>query len=326
MSELFGKFFRKLDISRRDLAIFASALLLAFSIWLIHNLSLNYNDFLTVRFRISANLDSRSELSSNTAEVTARVRTSGYNFLSNRYLTGSRELRIKLDNSNLHHLEGDTYYVTSAELSEYSHLLFGETVNIEYIVSDTLEFRFPEEASRKVPVVASKSLTLAPQYMLEGGLKLNPDSVTVYGDKNLLSSVDRVLTEPIKAYGLDNNINGQVKLRRNHKLRYSAEQVNYSAKVTRYVEEKTTGHIYCRNLPEGKTMMVYPSSVEMTVFSVFPPVKGESNEIQLYVDYKDFAQSLSGKSIVRYEHLPEGVIGIRLAQEYVSCVLMSSED
>lgn len=326
MFEFFRKLFRKLDISRRDLAIFASALLLAFSIWLIHNLSLNYNDFLKVRFRASANLESRSELSVNAAEVTARVRTSGYNFLSNRYLTGKRELKIKLENSNLHHLEGDTYYVTSSELSEYAHLLFGEAVNIDYIVSDTLEFRFPEESSRKVPVVAAKSLSLAPQYMIEGSLKLNPDSVTVYGETNLLNSLDKVLTEPIRSYGIENSISGQVKLRKNRKLRYSADQVSYSAKVTRYVEEKATAHIYCRNLPEGKSMMVYPSSTEITVSRVFPPVRGEANEIQLYVDYNDFAQSLGGKCRVRHERLPEGVTGIKLGHEYVSCVLMSSED
>lgn len=326
MFEFFSKLFRKLDISRRDLAIFAAALLLAFSIWLIHNLSLNYNDFLTVRFRALANLDSRSELSVNAAEVTARVRTSGYNFLSNRYLSGKRELKIKLDNSNLHHLEGDIFYVSSAELSEYTHLLFGEAVNIEYIMSDTLEFRFPEVSSRKVPVVAAKSIVMAPQHIMEGGLKLNPDSVTVYGETSLLNSLDKVLTEPVKFYGLENNISGQVKLRKNRKLRYSSDQVSYSAKVTRYVEEKTTAHIYCRNLPEGKTMMVYPSSTEITVLEAFPPVRGTSAEINLYVDYKDFEQSLGGKCRVRYEALPEGVIRIKPEHEYVSCVLMSSED
>lgn len=81
MRDLFGKISEKLNISGRDAKIFIVSLLLAFSIWLIHNLSLNY--FETVRIPISArcDIDGHAYKSSNSAVVLARCRARGFNLI-----------------------------------------------------------------------------------------------------------------------------------------------------------------------------------------------------------------------------------------------------
>ena len=43
LSEWYHRLLEKLHINGRDLAIFLLSLLLAFSIWIIHNLSLEYS-------------------------------------------------------------------------------------------------------------------------------------------------------------------------------------------------------------------------------------------------------------------------------------------
>ena len=74
MRDLFGKISEKLNISGRDAKIFIVSLLLAFSIWLIHNLSLNY--FETVRIPISArcDIDGHAYKSSNSASSCSAIR------------------------------------------------------------------------------------------------------------------------------------------------------------------------------------------------------------------------------------------------------------
>ena len=42
------KLFGRLHVDGRDISVFLMSLLLAFSIWLIHNLSLNYSDTVSV--------------------------------------------------------------------------------------------------------------------------------------------------------------------------------------------------------------------------------------------------------------------------------------
>ena len=48
MRNVFGKITEKLNISGRDAKLFIVSLLLAYSIWLIHYLSLNYTEIVRV--------------------------------------------------------------------------------------------------------------------------------------------------------------------------------------------------------------------------------------------------------------------------------------
>ena len=72
MKGLFHRLLKSLGFSGRDWAVLLLALLLAFSIWLIHNLSLKYNDFLTVPVVAQCSIDGHSDISSNSCQVTAR--------------------------------------------------------------------------------------------------------------------------------------------------------------------------------------------------------------------------------------------------------------
>ena len=74
-----------MNISGRDLAVFLLALLLAFSIWLIHNLALKYNAYLDVTVQASCNIDGHSELSSDYSHVVARCRATGYNVIKSGF-------------------------------------------------------------------------------------------------------------------------------------------------------------------------------------------------------------------------------------------------
>ena len=57
MRDILHKLLKALKFNRRDWAVFLLALLLAFSIWLIHNLSLRYNDYLKVAVTAVCNID-----------------------------------------------------------------------------------------------------------------------------------------------------------------------------------------------------------------------------------------------------------------------------
>ena len=74
MSRLWDKLRSVKDTNGRDIMIFVMSLLLAFSIWLIHNLSLYYNEEVSVPIRARSNIPGRAQLSSNDAIVQARLR------------------------------------------------------------------------------------------------------------------------------------------------------------------------------------------------------------------------------------------------------------
>lgn len=325
MKEFFRKFLERFkgtaNNNRSDLALFLVAVILSFSIWMIHNLALSYSEFVSMPVVARCSLDGHSTLSSNVCEITARCRTTGYGLLSAKRFARHRTMTVDFDRNALHHQAGETYYLTSKELQEYAHVFFGESSKIEYFVTDTAFFRFPFENSKKVPVVLVNSLTFKPQYTMVGDIRLEPDSVTIHGEPSKLEALEKVSTAPVKHGDLSSSVQGMARIKPVKGLRMSDEEVHYSIEVSRYVEETRTIDVRTRNVPAGKDFIVIPSSVDVTLRSVFPASKDPFDRAVFYVDYKDYVMSRSGKCMVRVSGIDESVISWTAEPQVCECVV-----
>ena len=148
------KLFGRLHVDGRDISVFLMSLFLAFSIWLIHNLSLNYSDTVSVPVVAQCNIEGHSNISSNSCMIAARCRTSGFSLLRIRQQGKRKALTIRFDSKDLHHKEGEQFYITAAELSDYVTAIFGDGVRLESFLSESVQFRFPFENNKRVPVQA----------------------------------------------------------------------------------------------------------------------------------------------------------------------------
>ena len=321
MKRLLYRLLRSWKKDGRDWVTFALCLLLAFSIWLIHNLSLNYSDFLTVKMTARCtNMEGHAAASSNSCEVVARCRASGYSIIKASMALRRTPVEITFDSQSLSHRSGEMYYITRKELNEAAHLLYGEKVTVEYFLSDTLYFRFPYETHKRVPVFPVKSMSFAPQYMSIDDLEVEPDSVTVYGEPYHLANVDRVFTETIKLSNLNASAAGVARLERIKGVRLSENEVHYSIDVMRYVSITRNVDIGVANVPADKELMIYPSKAEVVFKCVFPLV-ADVGQAEFHIDYNDYIESRSGKCIPVPGFLPEGVIEYEMSPEIFECVL-----
>lgn len=297
------------------------ALLLAFSIWLIHNLALRYNDYLKVSVVALCNLDGHVDVSANKCEVMARCRTTGYNVLKYNFKANKKSKTIQFNPAVMKHKSDDIFYVTSSDLQEYSHLIFGDNANVEYFVSDTLFFRFPEVHSKKVPVVFVHAISFASQYINDGPVTCVPDSIIVTGEKHLLDNLNQVFTMPIKHSDLSEDVKDMVEIEKIRGVRYSVPEVLYNLNVTRYVELKRTYIVKAINVPPDKKLVTYPSTVEAVFKCRFPISSDPTMEVDFQVDYDAYMNSQSGKCSVNLSKLPESVISYNVAPALVDCVL-----
>lgn len=321
MRRLYQKLLDSLNISGRELAVFLLALLLAFSIWLIHNLSLKYNDFLTSTVIAQCNLEGYSPVSINESDVVARCRATGYKVILADIKAHRKPVTVSFDASVMRHKDDDLFYVLSSDLTEYAHLIYGDGVTLEYFVSDTVFFRFPEVDHKKVPVHPVYSVSYMPQHMSDGELEVIPDSVTVYGEAHRLENIDKVFTEIIRHTSLSSDVQGVVRLEKIRNVRLSAEEVHYLIDVTRYVEVSRTVPVKVVNVPSDKKLQVFPSTV--TVKSKFSfPLSGDGYEnVEAVVDYEEYDNSISGKCTVRLSESPSGLISYEIDPVAVNCVL-----
>ncbi len=322
MGKLYNRLLELLNISGRDLAVFLLALLLAFSTWMIHNLSLKYNDYLTSSVIAQCNLEGHSDLSINSSDVVARCRATGYQALTSHIRSNhKRPVTVNFSPSVMRYMKDDLFYVLSSDLTEYGHLIYGEGVTLEYFVSDTLFFRFPEVDHKKVPVQPVYSISFADQYMGDGHLKAVPDSVTLYGESHRLASIDKVFTEPVKYVSLTSDIQGIVGLEPIGGVRMSHDEVHYLLDVTRYVEIKRNISVRVVNVPMDKKMHIFPSMATISAKLTFPLVDSGYENLELQVDYEDYVNSLSGKCPVKLSSVPNGLISYEVDPIAVSCLL-----
>ena len=309
-----------LSLKGRDLVVFLMSVLLAFGIWLIHNLSLLYSDTMNVPVIAECNIEGHSNVSANSSSISARCRTTGFNLLRSRHKAKKDAIHILFDSKDMHPGDGEMFYVTSAELGNYVSEIFGDGVQLESFLSETIQFRFPFENNKKVPVQAVTVLSFKPQFTALGPLRLVPDSVTVYGEPFHLAKIDRVFTRTIDLPNLKSSAHGAVKLEPVQGIRMSESEVNYSLDVSRYVEIRTEVPVTVRNVPPGVKVSVYPSTAQVVFKCSFPMSQDPRDATRFYIDYRDFENSIGGRCIARSSNIPEGVIEYSLEPEVFDCI------
>lgn len=323
MKKLVDKVLSILNISNgRDWVVFLLALLLAFSIWIIHNLALKYNDYLSKTIAVNCSIAGHSSTSSNTHIVTARCRATGYRIINSKFNKDRKAVGVNLPAHLLHHKGKDEFYLLSDDLLEYSHQIFGQGVTVDYFVSDTLIFHFPEENYKKVPVKPTASITYGAHYMNGDGIRVNPDSVLVYGEPFRLEKVFYVSTNPIKYSSLESDVKGEIGLKQVNGLRFSVDKVEYSIDVLRFVEMNSTYSLNVENTPSDKSLLIYPSIVRIKQKWRYPLSAQSSNALTPFVDYNEYESSLSGKCKVHLDLVPDGLISYEIDPPYVECKIV----
>lgn len=287
------------------------SLVLAFVVWLVHNLSCEYSAVVQRGVVAVCEIDGHSNTSEDIVEVAASCQMAGIDILGAR-IAGRRHPRtLEIARDDMHHLKGDVFYMTSNDLNKYFHAIFREKSRLEYFVTDTVYFTFNSVIYKKVPVIVTSNITFKPQYMAVGGLKVVPDSVLVYGESVVLDAVNAVTTELVRWDGLDSDVFGKVKIRPARDIRISAKEVDYSVNVVRYVQREEQLPVRIFNVPRGVNVKVFPSSATVRYRMKFPSDVSLGRTF-VRVEYSDFVQSISGKCVGTLSRVPADVISYQI--------------
>ena len=298
---------------------FIPCLLLAASIWFVHNLSQSYADIVNVTVLPSSNIDGRAEFANSEVTISARCKASGWRLIS----LGKQKKKVRtvyFDSSDLSHASGDRYTISPAALVKYSDVVFGDGVNVESFVTDNVTMEFSAENHKRVPVVPVLSASYKPQYMATVPVKMVPDSVVIYGEESRLSSIDAVYTKQINLKELRSSVHSDVRLEKPAGTRMSHEKATYSIEVTRFVELRSRVSIGTRHVPANTHLTVLPSTADVVYRCVFPIHGNPVDRTEFYIDYKEFAKSINGNCLIRYDGLPDGVIEVQVTPELCECV------
>ena len=304
----------------RELAFFAFCLFLAVAIWFVTNLSKDYSGTLSVPVTAECSIDGHSNHSSNTVLVSARCRTDGFSLVRERSNAEKKAVVVKFDKADMRRTGPDTWSIFGSAKNSYINQMFGEGISLEAFITDTLSFVFAPQKHKKVPVDVPLSLQCRSQYMQSGPFKAMPDSVTIYGEDSRLEAIDKVTTPRLSFTDVKESVHGIVKINRPAGVRMSVEEVAYEIPVSRYVELRGTFPVEVWNAPAGHEVQVYPPTASVILRCTFPLSKDPIASFKVFIDYKDFAESKSGKCVPRTLKLTSGVLDCRFEPEVFDCV------
>ena len=304
---------------------FLLCLLLSASIWLIHNLSQPYTGAVTVSVLAESALKGRAQTATEPVTLNARCTATGF-----------RLLRIRHNNSDVHvtispedftwSASDDRFVISAAELAKYASDIFGEGVDLVTFLNQSYAFAFRRENNRTVPVKPVVNASYKAQYMAAGPMRIQPDSVVVYGPEGQLESIDAVLTRPITLSDISKNVSGVARLVQPQGLRISETEATWAMDVVRFVELSSEVGITVRGAPAGVTLSVYPSVADAVFYCRFPSKGNPADVCEFYVDYSEFTGSISGKCLVHCTNLPSGVISWSVSPEVVDCMEMEEAE
>lgn len=157
---------------------------------------------------------------------------------------------------------------------------------------DSLRIVLAERKSKVFPVdISSVETSFAEGYGLYGEPSVNPAEVTLYGDEETLSQIDRVTVKPLKINDLKGNGSYTLTIDtawRGNDIYASTDKVTLYVPVEQYVEREFELPIALEGADSVVRVNLYPDKVTLHVWVPRPDVATMTAErFSVSVDYRD---------------------------------------
>ena len=319
---------RERNKRRGEVAIFAASLLLAFVIWVAHNLTRDYFSYRQYRVTAVTSLPGFASESESEEILVVGGDAKGYDIIGRRQgrARNAESITIEVDPKYFTRdmYRSDLFTVKARDIQETLNQKVGTEFNITYVPDQKLSFVFSRQSNRKVPVKLDRMKVLCkPQYMLVSDIRIEPDSVLVYGNEEELSRIDAVHTFPLRLQNLSKLTRGEIPLREIPGMRLGSPTVAYEIDVARYVEQTVETEVVAVNVPAGKRLMIIPSRIRAVCRVPFHNEGSLTHDdISFEVDY-DKVVSSAGMQAVPVMRLSNGTVySYETDPNVVDCIIL----
>ena len=272
------------EVGRERIVVFVVALILALCLWLMVNLSRDYNLNIDLPISLGAVPEEQALAESLPEKATVSVSGEGWKLI-NLY---NNPPNVNVD-------------VTNTEINVYDQVQqqmnMLPDISVQKVQPLILTVQLEERISKKVPLQSRVDVSFQDQYDFVGSPQLQPDSITVSGARSLVENITEWTTDSVQIENVYSDVSRIVDLKNaGDLLIISQQEARYEARVSQYTEGEVTVNVGTRNLPPGRGISYSPSSITVT-YDV--PIE-EYNEVQdinpfnAYITYEQIEEDSSG--------------------------------
>ena len=170
---------------------------------------------------------------------------------------------VQIDLSQQLKAETGTVHISAEQVrGQITDRLQG-TAKLQRIMPDQITADYYRQQKKSLPVRLTGECAPAPQYQFEVLPALMPHSVIVYGKPEALDTLSFLATEPVRLSEVKDTLNVSVRLAPPEGVRPAEQMVTLTAVAEPYTEKHFTLPIATRGVPEGTTLRVFPSRVDV---------------------------------------------------------------
>ena len=326
LSRMFGAIKAFLLSKRsREALVFSFFLVISAGFWLMLTLNDEYD--MEVEFPLALeNVDEGTVITSDLPDnILVTLHDKGTTLLG--YSFRLRRTALSVDFSA--HTTDKDYAHVIVPRSEVQRLLqpfIKPSSRIVDISPDTVDYYYSRGVMRRVPVAFRGSAQVVQNHYLSR-VSCDPDSVTVWGERDFLDSLTVVPTEITNFNNLESNSTRRVALTPMRGVKLEPAEVFVTAHVSTFVEKKVAVPIIGTNFPAGLTLRTFPAKATVSFHILADDYNDyDASNFVLTATYEELMQSPDSLLHLKLRSTPEGVSHVRISPESVQFLIEQTVD
>lgn len=271
-------------MGRERIIVFVVSLILALCLWLMVNLSRDFN--LNIELPIQLGTVPADKALVEELPETATVSVTGEGWKLINLYNNPPDINIDVSDTevNLHdQVQQQMNALASIDIQKVQPLIL--TVQLE------------DRISKTVPIRSNVEVSFRNQYGFVDSAEISPDSVSMSGAASLLQDIEEWPTDSVHIENVAENLSHPVPLQDSGELiELSRDEVIYNATVAQYTEGEAKVNISTRNFPQGRMVSFSPTSItvkfDIPIYE-YAQIENE-NLFNAYVDYSQIVEDSSG--------------------------------
>ncbi|PKQ62276.1 hypothetical protein BZG02_13250 [Labilibaculum filiforme] len=302
--------------SNKKLLVYVFFVGIATIFWFLNALGKEYTT--TVNYPVQyINLPQNKVLTNKLPQqLTLKVNAYGFDLirykLSTAFLSNPFDVGFYTNNRMRNNKSIRNYSLVTSQIVPQFERDLSSSIQLISILPDTILFEFSPILEKKIPIKSNVSSSFEQQFMLDGAVFLEFDSVLVKGPSSILDSVHFVETEELILTNLNKTVRKTVNLKKVEGLEFDQVKVKITVPVEQFTEEKITIPIKVSNLPDSLLLRLFPGDVKVSYFVGFKKHgKVSADLFDVRVDYKETSDEGSNKLKIDLLRYPGFVTNVR---------------
>ena len=310
----------KKALKTRKVKLFFIFLLCSGLAWFISNLSDPITSHASFELQFSKAHDNYVVTSASKDEVNVKLRAVGFQFL--RFAI--KKQKILLDLSMAERIDSTLFIAPKIYRRQIERQLSNSMTLLE-VDDDTIFFGFFEVESKRVAIRPKMQLNLSQNFLLDGELLIQPDSITIRGPKNEIDSIEYIQTIKTDLTSVTSSFSQRVDLEISPLLKnttFSARSTVLKGKVARYSENVVEVPITVINLPTALKIRTFPKNAKVVCKAKFNVLKQLSaSDFEVVADYSSIEGTESNTLLLHIARQPQNIESARLEETHVEFIL-----